>query len=238
MIRTALFDLDGTLFNRAATVQALIEEQYDIFAADLTHIPSAAYIARVISLDAHGHGDKSALYRQIATELGLSTTLAQSLLEHFWTRYVAHSRLFPEVPDTLDALRSRGVQLGIITNGATTIQASVVRMLDLERFLNVILISEREQIRKPAPELFRRALAATGAQAAESCYIGDHPVIDVAGAAAAGLVAIWRRNSVWGSPAVPHLAINSLADILPHLDRLRPPAASHVEPLVKPMRKS
>lgn len=216
-MRTALFDLDGTLFDRAAAVQALVAEQRDTFAADLEHVPRAAYVARVLALDAHGHGDKSIVYRQIATEFHLSTATAHRLLDHFWTRYVAHSRLFPEVLATLGALRCSGIKLGVITDGATAVQEPVIRALGLDSLLDVVLISERERVRKPDAEIFRRALAALGIGAAEAWFVGDHPTTDVAGAAAAGLTAVWRRNAIWGSPDAPHVAIDTLAELLPRL---------------------
>lgn len=81
MIRAVLFDLDGTLSNRAAAVRALLDEQYQTFSADLPSIARDAFIGRILQLDAHGHGDKTAVYRQVATDFDLPTTTVDVLRE-------------------------------------------------------------------------------------------------------------------------------------------------------------
>lgn len=80
--------------------------------------------------------------------------------------------------------------------------------------MDVILISEREGMRKPEPEIFARALRALHVPADDAWFVGDHPVVDVAGAAAAGLSAIWRRCSYWPTPTGPHRVIERLDDVL------------------------
>jgi putative hydrolase of the HAD superfamily len=214
MTHAVLFDLDGTLFNRDAAVRRLVEEQHRQFAAELAHIPCATYVERVLELDAHGHRDKVAVYRQLAAEFDLAPMMAELLTRQFWTRYPAHSLLFAEVLGTLHALRAQGFQLGLITNGAVAVQESIIHGLGLAPLMDVILISEREGVRKPEPEIFRRALIALDVLPTRAWFVGDHPTVDVDAAAARGLHAIWRRNTVWGSPTGPHHVIDTLDEIL------------------------
>lgn len=47
---------------------------------------------------------------------------------------------------------------------------------------------------KPAPALFRAALEATGASAAHSVHIGDHPEHDIAGAQRMGMRSVWMNH--------------------------------------------
>jgi putative hydrolase of the HAD superfamily len=65
MVRGILFDLDGTLFDRDAAVRELVVDQHLRFAVALSDIPRETYVARVLDLDAHGHGDKTAAYQQV-----------------------------------------------------------------------------------------------------------------------------------------------------------------------------
>jgi putative hydrolase of the HAD superfamily len=55
MIRAVLFDLDGTLFDRDATVRALVETQYAAFNQELAHVTKSDFVDRVILLDEHGY---------------------------------------------------------------------------------------------------------------------------------------------------------------------------------------
>jgi putative hydrolase of the HAD superfamily len=52
------------------------------------------------------------------------------------------------------------------------------------------LFSWTEQLRKPAPELYRKALDRLGLQAAEALYIGDGGSHELSGAEACGLRAL------------------------------------------------
>lgn len=217
MTSAILFDLDGTLFDRDATVRALVEEQWRVFADQLAHVPACTYVERVLALDAHGYGDKAAVYRQVVAELGLAGGMDAALTEHFWSNYQAHGRLFPEVVDALAALRVHDCQLGIITNGTVAVQEPVIARLGLEPLMDVVLISEREGVRKPAAEIFARALDALDTPATQAWFVGDHPETDVAAAAAAGLAAVWRRNACWPPPMGPHHAIDGIDDVLPLL---------------------
>jgi HAD superfamily hydrolase (TIGR01458 family) len=68
-------------------------------------------------------------------------------------------------------------------------------------------------IGKPAPEFFRLALGELGLAARDVVMIGDDPVSDAAGAAAAGLRSILVRTGRGGSGRAD-LVIDSLADLV------------------------
>lgn len=225
MIRAVLFDLDGTLVDRDSGVRALIGAQHEVFAAALTQVPRATYVREFLALDQHGHGDKSEAYERLADAFALRIGMASALTGHFWTNYASHVHAFPEVLQTLRTLRARNVKLGIVTNGSVAVQEAVIAAQGLGDLVDVVAISEREGTRKPQPEIFTRALAVIGVPAAEAWFVGDHPTLDVEGAAAAGIAAVWRRNEIWPAPNGTYRAIDSLADVIGLLDECRAPAA-------------
>jgi putative hydrolase of the HAD superfamily len=225
MIRAVLFDLDGTLFDRDAAVRTLVEAQWRVFSRELAHVPPATYVERVLTLDAHGHGDKTAVYHQLAVEFGLPDGMAAALTANFWAAYSSHAKLFPEVLSALYALRARGMKLGLITNGAVAVQEPVIARLGLTPLMDVVLISEREGVRKPQPEIFGHALAALSVLPAEAWFVGDHPTVDVEAATSAGLTAVWRRNDSWAPPSGLYRTIDGIGDVLVLLEGLAAPAA-------------
>jgi putative hydrolase of the HAD superfamily len=92
---------------------------------------------------------------------------------------------------TLSTLHAQGIHLGIVTNGEVPFQAPKIEQLALTQYLSTVVISEAVQVQKPDPRIFAHALAQLGCRAADTWFVGDHPVHDVLGAAAVGLRAIW-----------------------------------------------
>lgn len=206
VIKAALFDLDGTLYDRDAVAAVLIAAQYDAFAPELRGIARERFLREVHAIDDHGHGDKEAGFRALVRQWGLEPTLAARLIAYFWEHYDRHCRLPDDVLPTLATLRARGLKLGVITNGASEHQRPKLVALGIAEQFDTILVSGEEGVRKPDAEIFARALARCGVAAHEAVFVGDHPVADVRGAHDAGLVPVWKYVPYW-RPVVPSAAV-------------------------------
>lgn len=197
MIRAVLFDLDGTLFDRDATVELVLREQVRSFEQHFAGLSEVDFVRRAAHLDDHGHRAKSEVYATLGQEFGLSGGLRQQLEADFWLRYRAHCVPSDGMMETLVALRDRGKALGIVTNGASSVQQGTIDGLGIRPLMNVILVSEEEGLRKPDRQIFIRAAKRIGLTVDQCCYVGDHPESDVLGAEAAGMCAVWKRTSYW-----------------------------------------
>ncbi|WP_437730863.1 HAD family hydrolase [Sorangium sp. So ce1335] len=213
-IQAVLFDLDGTLFDRETAVREVVAGQHAAFSGELDGVTRERFVGRMLELDAHGYGDKSEIYPRLVRELGLPEPLAARLHAHFWDAYAQVAPAMPGARATLAALRARGRRLGVVTNGRVRVQEGKLRALDLLGALDVVLISEREQLRKPDPAIFRRALERLGVRAEQACYVGDHPMKDAQGARDAGLHAVWLRTPHFPPPEAAHTAIDDLGELL------------------------
>ena len=213
--RAILFDLDGTLWDRTSAVHALAHLQHEQLGDVLGHIPRERYVDRIVRLDDLGRVNKRVLYETIGVEFGLPESEVARLHADFWTRFALHTRPFPEVIDTLHHLRNAGVRLGIVTNGAAVVQQAKIEQLGLSALVDAVLISEREGVRKPNPEIFHRAVARLGVEVSQTWFIGDNPDDDVAGAVAVGLRAFWRECPDWAAPTVACEVIRSIDELLP-----------------------
>src|SRR5207248_1885827 len=110
-----------------------------------------------------------------------------------------------------------GYHLGIITNGMTEIQREKIQRLGIEPYFDTILISQEVGITKPDPRIFRMAIERVPCEAREAVMIGDSPDRDIAGARAAGLIAVWVRTG-WRKDLTPGSSDNEAAHAI--LDRL------------------
>jgi putative hydrolase of the HAD superfamily len=212
VIRAVLFDLDGTLLDRDATVANLLDEQVQAFDV-LSPADREKFKASIISLDDHGHRDKREVYTLLAPAFGLSADLVDDLVADFWVRYARYCRPCVGVMATLTTLRDRALRLGIVTNGTVAIQNGAIDAIGVRPFMDAVLISEAEGIRKPTAEIFHRAAARLRVPPAACAFVGDHPDVDVAGANAAGLVGIWKRTPYW-RPATPVQTFDTFPDVL------------------------
>ena len=95
---------------------------------------------------------------------------------------------FPGVERLLVTLRERNVPHAILTNGWNPLQQ---RKANAVGFRGPVLVSEDLGVRKPDPDAFRALAATLETDVGQIAYVGDDPRVDIAGALAAGLQAVW-----------------------------------------------
>jgi putative hydrolase of the HAD superfamily len=213
MIRAVFFDLDGTLYDRDAAILQLAEHQFDELSSDFPHVERKLFIEKLVLLDGHGHDRTPRLHHALAKVLGFSDSVADRLEDYFRSHYPKFCALTDDTRTTLETLKSRGLKMGIITNGPTLWQSRKIECLGIAPLFDTILISGSEGIEKPDPRIFARAVENCGVEAKESIFVGDHPEIDIQGARAAGLLLVWKRMPYWNVPEdVPR--IDRLSEIL------------------------
>ena len=213
MVKAVLFDLDGTLLDRDASVEQFVSGQYDRLTEHLSHIPRNDYIARFIGLDCHGHVWKDKVYQALVSEFAIEGMNWQSLLEDYEMQFQFHCVPFQFLTEMLNELKEQGYLLGIITNGRSQFQARAIEGLGVREYFDVILISEVEQVRKPQVEIFQRAMNRLGVSASDSIFVGDHPEADIVGAKGAMMKTIWKRNLFWTEPKEADAIVDELSEI-------------------------
>ena len=196
-MKAVLFDLDGTLLNRDASVRSFVENQYERLFNHLKHIPKEIYIERFLTLENRGYVWKDTVYTQLKKELNISSLTVEELLNDYVCEFRQHCIPFEGLREMLDELKNLNVKLGIITNGFGHFQLENIKALGIEKDFNSIIISEWEGIKKPNLEIFQRALKKLQVAPSTSVYIGDHPLNDIEPANLVGMVSIWKRDVAW-----------------------------------------
>lgn len=194
MIKAVFFDLDGTLHNRKTSIVPFIENQYERLFVYFSHIPKEEYVSRFIELDHDGYVWKDKVYGQMIIEYNIIGITCEELLKDYLTEFKYHCLAFENHLVLLSQLKKQGLLLGIITNGYGQFQLDTIRALNIEEYLDVIIISEWEGFKKPDPEIFERALKKLGVNATESVFVGDHPKNDIEAAKNIGMITIWKRD--------------------------------------------
>lgn len=109
-------------------------------------------------------------------------------------------RVLDGVADVLEALRSRGIRLGIVCD-AGWLPGRVLRRELEEHGLSelfepeALAFSDEVGVYKPHPDIFRFALRGLDAPAVRSAHVGDLRATDVAGARALGMATVRYTGS-------------------------------------------
>jgi len=124
-------------------------------------------------------------------------------------------RLYPEVPEVLEGLKSRGFVLGIVSNWDSRLH-SLCRGMGLDRYFDFILASAVVGSAKPDRGIFEKALALAKAEPSEAIHIGDSIDDDWTGACAVNIdVLVINRTR----RTLPHIkTIGSLTEVLSYLE--------------------
>jgi FMN hydrolase / 5-amino-6-(5-phospho-D-ribitylamino)uracil phosphatase len=107
-------------------------------------------------------------------------------VEHAWERS-ENFDIYEDVEPVLDELRSRGLKIGLVSNGARDLR-DFVRHHGLDA--DVTVASRYHGKVKPDPTIFRKALEQLGVQPDQAAMVGDHLEDDIEGARALGMRAV------------------------------------------------
>ena len=125
-------------------------------------------------------------------------------------------RLFDDVRELFASAKKARVPLVLITNGASDTQRDKLRVLGMQHWFDVVVISGEVGVAKPDASTFVLALGKLLPEPKNVWHVGDSLTTDVAGAKAAGLTAVWLNRSGRirrGGDPEPDLAIRSLSNL-------------------------
>ncbi|MBX2856952.1 MAG: HAD-IA family hydrolase [Rhodobacteraceae bacterium] len=169
-MRSAIFDLDGTLADTAGDLigaaNALLSER------GLT--PLDPQTAR----NTAGRGGK-ALMSLGFERAGAPVTRPEleamfpAYLDAYRARIDQETRLFEGVVDTLDALRSNGWLLGVCTNKPEALAIDLLKRLDVSDYFGAIVGADTLPVRKPDPRPVWETIERVGGLREKAVMIGD-----------------------------------------------------------------
>jgi putative hydrolase of the HAD superfamily len=212
MIRSIIFDLDGTLLDRNSSLYHFIVDQYERIIKNAKNIDKESYINRFIELDNRGYVWKDKVYQELIQEFDLPLDWNE-LLTDYKNGFCKHAIPFPNTFEILEQLKQQGYKLGMITNGFGDFQSSNIHALGIQKYFEVILISELEGIRKPDPAIFLRAAELMSVLPEECVYVGDHPINDVIASRNAGMKGIWKEDTFYKEQIKYDGVVRNLLDI-------------------------
>ena len=202
----AVFDLDGTLLDTSADLQASVN--YALLRNGLPTRSREEVKAFI------GNGIRRLV--GLAVPAGTPAEVTSRVFQDFSAHYAEHSldRTAPYdgIPELLAALRADGVPCCVVSNKVDSAVQVLIRRFFPELFDVVVGEREAEGIRrKPAPDTVLACMRELGVSPRECVYIGDSEV-DLATASNAGCDCI---SVTWGFRSEAEL-LESGATVLAH----------------------
>ena len=126
---------------------------------------------------------------------------------------------YPEVADTLTALRRAGLKTAILSNGAPRMLEAAVRSAGLDSLLDEVLSVDELGVYKPDPRVYQLAVDRLEVPAARICFLSSNGW-DAGGAAHFGFTVAWVNRFAQQPErlsAKPAAEITNLAELPPLL---------------------
>ena len=216
MIEAVLFDLDGTLADTAPDMARTVNEmriRRSLAPVPLEKVrPHVSKGARGMLLGAF----------EITTEHPDFAAMREEFLTLYADNLDVDTVLFPEMAELLEALESRGLPWGVVTNKFERYARPVMHGLGLGQRSRVLVGGDTCARAKPFPDPLLHATQQLGIEAARTLYIGDDSR-DVDAARAAGMPVLVAGYGylgdgppalTWGADAI----VDSPAQILHWID--------------------
>jgi phosphoglycolate phosphatase len=186
-----MFDLDGTLVETAPEIFDAVNDTLRYF-----NMPE---VTQQQVNDWIGHGTRELLIQALAFsgKVPDSTVRASDSLKlsvsrfdtHYQQRCGTRSQLYPQVRETLTALREQGVKLAVVTNKEGRYTDTVLNAHNLAPLLDAVVSGDSFPAKKPDPTGVQSCLCRFGVSTERALFVGDSS-IDVATARNAG-VRVW-----------------------------------------------
>ncbi|MTH47733.1 phosphoglycolate phosphatase [Intestinirhabdus alba] len=233
-IQGIAFDLDGTLVDSAPGLAAAVDMA--LYALEL---PTAGE-ARVITWI--GNGADVLMERALVWARRERDTLREAvgkspideegpveaqarIMRRLFDRYYAEvaeegTFLFPQVVETLAALRAKELPLGLVTNKPSPFVAPLLEALDIAGYFSVVIGGDDVQNKKPHPEPLLRVASLMGIAPAQLLFVGDSRN-DIQAAKAAGCPSVGLTYGYNYGEAIdlsqPDVVFHTFNELLPAL---------------------
>jgi putative hydrolase of the HAD superfamily len=148
--------------------------------------------------------------------LGLDgTDVADEMADAFSRQREERVRPFDGALDALEAMRSAGARMVLLTNGESALQRAKIDRFALARYFDAMLIEEEMGCGKPSEQAYQAALNALGVAPSAAWMIGDDPAFDIAPAKVLSMHTAWvKLDSKMENDPSADITIGSLRELV------------------------
>ncbi|HEX8945012.1 MAG TPA: HAD-IA family hydrolase [Gemmatimonadaceae bacterium] len=209
---TILFDLDGTLID---SIELILNSARYAFQKLDRDCPSDAEWLSGVGIPLF------TMFRRYARDEADCAALIAAYREYQVIHHDRLTRCYDRVTETVEILRGRGHDIGIVTSKSESLAMRGLVHVGLARHMDTIVGCDSSTRHKPDPEPVRIALHRLDASPENAIFVGDS-VHDVLAGNAAG---VHTAAALWGAfkradlePGEPNAWLESVSDLVTLLD--------------------
>lgn len=167
---TIVFDLDGTLIDSAwdvgQAVNRVLEDEGlpamdEVTARSLMGEGGKVMMARAFAKAGHQLDEKTL------------NALTRRFIGYYKENPIAHTRPYPDVPETLAALQRAGARMAVCTNKFEEPARQILHELDLMKYLSDVAGADTFDVRKPDPGHVTKLVDRMKGNLASAVMVGD-----------------------------------------------------------------
>ncbi len=228
-IDVVLFDLDDTLHDDTRAFHGAAEEVAREIAAARGIDALSLKQAYVAEAEGFWHrldreqlrtklsGVRAQLWGAALRRVGIDDEATARESAYRYNEYrKRYFEVFPGTFEVLRTLRSRGMKLGILTNGFSETHREKIDLLRLADKVDAIFIADEVGMLKPDPLLFVHACVELGSSPRHGAMVGDRYDRDIRGALDAGMYAVWlnvRKERLPPGVPPPQATCETILDV-------------------------
>ena len=183
--RAVVFDIDGTLY----PTRRIVRRSLRLIAGNLRLFSAFGKARQAMRREPPGPALRQRQAELVARSLGIDAAAAARRIEQVvyrqWPRCFGRLRPYDGVPETLAALRRKGLRLGVVSDSPFTREK--LAALGLRGGWSAVVSADEVGALKPNPEPFLRIARLLDVAPGEVLFVGNSYRRDVIGAHHAGM---------------------------------------------------
>lgn len=228
-----IFDLDDTILDDSSQVEACWQEACRKAASAVAGLDAIALRA-AIKREADWYWSDPGRHREGRLDLRAASAgivaralagfgfegpdIAREISDHYRDLRDERLCLVEGAIETIEWFRSRGVRLGMATNGNAAGQRAKIERFGLAPYFDRIIVEGEFGMGKPEREVYEALFQSLGAHPSKTWSVGDNLEWDVGGPKSFGAYGIWvdvRRGGLpEGAPVRPDRIVHSIRELI------------------------
>lgn len=138
------------------------------------------------------------VFKDLYSDKGIEADehLIKCTAQIFRSLSIKYLRLYDGVIDLLEELKIKNKKIYLLSNAQRVFTLYEMRMLGIEKYFDSIYFSSDYKMCKPDKKFFERLIKDKNLDISKSIMIGNDPVCDINGAAAAGLDTLFIKSDL------------------------------------------